>query len=141
MPAIRRKTREPRKRGGKLPPAPSEVGLAIEGHLDVIKDVAIRSALNASRTVRIFGARYANPLTAFWKNEHAYSVGVMVEIVRAGPLGATAIVDGFPVPADTVGGRSAFVAMDPNESLSILFSDASIEGRLVIRTPKSPRLP
>lgn len=141
MPAIRRKPREPRKRGGKLPPAPSEVGLAIEGHLDVIKDVTIRGALNASRTVRIFGARYAVANTAFWKNEHAYSVAVAVEVVKAGPLGSTALVDGFPVPADTVGGRSAYVALDPNESLSIFFSDASIEGRLIIRTPKSPRLP
>lgn len=112
----------------------------MEQSLERLADITLRTALGASRTVTIFGAQYAVAGTAFWKNEAAFPVAVTVEVTRAGPLGATVTVDGVPLPADTVGGRSAMVALDLNESLPIFFSDASIEARLVIRTPKSPML-
>ena len=106
--------------------------------LDRLADIVLRDALNVVRMVRIYGKDYTNPVAATWRNEERYAISVAVEVLVGGPLGATITVEGFVIPADMPGARTGYVALDPNEAISIVFSHAAVVARLHIKTPRAP---
>lgn len=113
---------------------------SIDRRIAALNDMTLRENLGGERIIRLYGPLYVDIHRAGWKNERDYSVRAIMEVAKPGPLGATATVGGIAMVADTPGARSQDFAVDPNQTLSILFSDASVEGRLYISTPLTPIL-
>lgn len=101
---------------------------------------AVAAGAGPQKRFVLYGGTYAAKDVKPWKHEGAATVGVWVEVSAAGPVGATITVEGESLPADMPGGRTRVFSLDPNDTLQILFSDASIEANLIMATPE-PAVP
>lgn len=135
MPVTRRVLPRINKEPPKLRTTVERSLLSIDRRIAALNDMTLRAALGDTQIIRLYG-----PKQAGWKNGFDYSVSAVVEVSVAGPLGATVTVEGVSMVADTPGARSRAFHVNPNQTLSVIFSDTSIEARLYVTKPLTPVL-